>query len=167
MYALVSAFVAGFAVGPPLLSPLPSMRSHVRPAMILDVVPEIDVPSILLAKTEADELLDDIISSVPIAVTGGLLALFASEYAKNLKPLSTPLPDFIPELPELPELPSVPEEYSGLASTALIPVGAVAFLLAAKVGLLGGFAGLLAKSSLDAWNVFASIVLKGAYLKYQ
>ena len=150
---------------PSMLVPIdPSMLAPIDPSML---APEPAMTTMLLAKSEADELLEDFFGSVPIIVSGIVLGSFVSQYLKNLKPMKTALPDAIAEvLPELPELPSVPEEYEELASLAVIPAFTVVFVLASQTGVLGASAGILAKGLLDGWNVIAGLVLKGAYLKY-
>merc|ERR1719201_972010 len=87
---------------------------------------------------------------VPEQLEGKLPAL--SLPAVNLP--SVPLPEV--EVPELPEF----------VALALIPVFAVAFVVLANTGLIGAFAGALAKALLDGWNVIAYTVLPGALLKY-
>ena len=107
-------------------------------AELAEAQPLLDA-SMLLAKSEADELLEEIFISVPIIVSGGIVGYIASY------PLE--------------------EELGDIAKLA-VPGAAVFFLVAAKFGILGSAAGFLAKFSLDAWNVFANVALKGAILKY-
>ena len=93
----------------------------------------------LLAKSEADELLEEVFMSIPLLVGGGIVGFIASY----------PL-----------------EEELGDNAKLAVPATAVFFLAAAKLGILGTAAGFLAKFSLDAWNLFANVALKGAVLKY-
>lgn len=135
-------------------------------------IAEIDLPTVLLAKSEADEVIEEVFLAFPIIVAGGLTSAFVVQYIKNLKPLSedgllTKLASDAP-LPELPELPNIdlPEPVTEYGSLVAVPAFTVVFFLAAKAGFLGTFAGLAAKTSFDAWNIFAQIVLPGAILKY-
>jgi len=109
------------------------------PQMVLPEVQPLLDASMLLAKSEADELLEEVFMSVPLLVGGGIVGFIASY----------PL-----------------EEELGDNAKLAVPATAVFFLAAAKLGILGTAAGFLAKFSLDAWNLFANVALKGAVLKY-
>jgi hypothetical protein len=170
---------------------MPALKARAGEPQMMD--PGLDVPSLLLAKSEADELLEQVFLSVPIGVSGAVFGAFASEYAKQAKPMQfdyDDLPDEItlsppdlpllsngpevtlskpqlPKLPDLPEIPGLSKEYEEYLYLAFIPLFAAAFiLLQNNFGFLGATAGTVAKASLDAWNVFANAVLKGAILKY-
>ena len=149
-------------------------RSNVVPSTAKMIVAPVDSTmsdivstSLLLAKSEGDELIEELFGSVPIVVSGGVLAFFISQYIQNLKPLETTIPTAITEkLPELPELPVIPEEYDQYVTPAIVVGFTVLFVASANFGLLGSLAGALAKGLLDGWNVFANVALPGAILKY-
>jgi len=153
---LLSLLVAPAAAFVATAAPRPSFaaRSPMAPQMFLDAVsqehiqPLVDsAPSLLLAKSEADELLEEIFGTFPTAFTGLCLGAFAVEYAKNLKPA------------EIEDLPAA-------VTYAVVPGVAIAFVVLAKVGVVGTVSGLFAKALLDGWNLFAGLVLPGALLKY-
>ena len=89
-----------------------------------------------------DAVIDEVFGSFPLVVTGGALGAFGQAYLKKLADVEVPIP-------------------------AAALGAAVVFTLLAKAGILNAAAGGLAKLMLDVWNVFAGLVLKGAYLKYQ
>ena len=146
--------------------------------------------SVLLAKSEGDELLEEIFLQFPLAFFGLVLGFFVREYVKNLKPLQFDYNELPQELvlappdlpvvrngptitlnkPELPEvgLPSLPDlgEYAELLSYALIPAVAVGFVAAGDAGILNTLSGVAMKAGFDGWNVFAGVFLPGALLKY-
>jgi hypothetical protein len=108
----------------------------------------VEVPTVLLAKSEADELLGDIFLSFPLAVVGAVFGYAALQTAKSVLEVEFP-------------------EGSETVVVIVAAVGGAAFLiLLSNVGFLGGVAGVLAKALLDGWNVIANAVLKGALLKY-
>mmetsp|Transcript_6616 Transcript_6616/g.15346 ORF Transcript_6616/g.15346 Transcript_6616/m.15346 type:complete len:172 (-) Transcript_6616:236-751(-) len=104
-----------------------------------------------LAKTEADELLEEVFINLPTAVVGLLLAFFVVQYVKSFEPDSDGVLGIL-----------FKDYFLFLAA----PIFSVLFVLAGKLGLLGAVSGALAKVSLDGWNVFANIALPGAILKY-
>ena len=102
----------------------------------------------LLAKSEADELLEEFFINFPTLFTGICLAYFIVQYVQNSQ-----LNSLVPELP-------FPFEFF------VIPTFVIFFTLAGKFGLLGAIGGFVAKTTLDVWDVFAGVVLPGAILKY-
>jgi len=175
--------------------PAPVTRLPARAPRPLMLAPEhIDAVTTLLAKSEADELLDDALSALPLAFTGAVIGAFFTQYAKNLQPLQfewSDLPEDItlappdlpflregptielkrpnaPGIPGLPDFdpPSVPSEYAQYIPLLICPVFAGFFVLLGNSGILGAGAGLFFKTLLDLWNVFANLALKGALLKY-
>lgn len=107
-----------------------------------------DVPTALLAKSEADELLDDILISFPLVVVGAVFGYAAVQTAQSTLEVE------------------VPEGSEGVIVLVACVAGAALFVIASNTGLFGGVAGILAKALLDGWNVIANAVLKGAILKY-
>lgn len=108
----------------------------------------IDATSVLLAKSQADEFLEDFLISFPVLVCGTVVGYAALQFA-----LST----FEAELPEGKENIVI----------AVACLGGSVFLLGlSNAGVLTGAAGIFAKLLLDGWNVIANAVLKGAILKY-
>ena len=193
---------SALAFSPAARPALPTGRSAVRPTMILqpadlDAAQSVlDAPTLLLAKSEADELLADVFAAFPVAFSGACLGAFALQYAKKSKPLQTTstdlpeltfapvelplvgsvdLPSFstktvdLPSLPELPDvpLPDVPEEFEDAASIAIVLAGMVFAVACSELGVINFFSGTLAKALLDGWNVFANAALPGAILKYR
>lgn len=104
-----------------------------------------------LAKSEADELIEEVFINLPVAFVGLLLAFFVLEYAKALKLESDGVLGVI---------------FKDYFIFLLAPLFSVGFVVAGKVGVLGAGSGVLAKVALDGWNVFASLLLPGAILKY-
>ena len=102
----------------------------------------------LLAKSEADELLEEFFINFPTLFTGICLAFFVVQYIQ-----SSQLNSLVPDLP-------FPFEFF------VIPSFVIVFVLAGKFGVLGSISAVVAKASLDAWDVFAAAVLPGAILKY-
>tara|TARA_B110001452_G_scaffold244612_1_gene228730 strand:- start:806 stop:1396 length:591 start_codon:yes stop_codon:yes gene_type:complete len=165
----------------------PAMQAA-APQMLLPVEAAnsalVNAPTILLAaekvrlglKSEGDELLDEFISSFPLIFTSVLLAAFAVQYAKKV----------IAELELDITLPELPEGYSSgqlliysfFASPALVlaavfakeagaPIPSVAGTLSPVTGGISVGAGLLAKTSMDVWNLVAPVIgLGDAALKY-
>lgn len=193
---------SALAFSPAARPALPTGRSAVRPTMLLqpadlDAAQSVlDAPTLLLAKSEADELLADVFAAFPVAFSGACLGAFALQYAKKSKPLQTTstdlpeltfapvelplvgsvdLPSFstktvdLPSLPELPDvpLPDVPEEFEDAASIAIVLAGMVFAVACSELGVINFFSGTLAKALLDGWNVFANAALPGAILKYR
>jgi len=137
LVALLLAPAAAFVATPAARS-LQSPRATAQ-MLLPEAQSVLDAPTLLLAKSEADLLLDEVFTRIPLAVGGGVLGVFVGAAAKDTV---------------------------GDASKFAAPAFAVLFLLGNEAGLLGSASGLLAKVSLDAWNVFAGLVLKGAILKY-
>jgi hypothetical protein len=84
--------------------------------------------------------------------TGLCFGFFVVQYLESAKPLE-----------------SVAEALKGLPfpyEFFVIPVVAIAFAGAGKIGALNAVSGVLAKGLLDGWNLFANVVLPGAILKY-
>jgi hypothetical protein len=105
-------------------------------------------PTVLLAKSQGDELLEQVFSSFPLAFVGLVFGYAALETAKGVLEVE------------------FPEGSEGLVLAAACFGGAAFFVLLGNSGLLGGVAGVGAKALLDGWNVIAGVVLKGAILKY-
>lgn len=104
--------------------------------------------SMLLAKSEADELIDEVFLTFPTIFTGLVLGSFIDQYIKQS---------------EFGE--SVVE--SGFPTQlAIVPGFTIAFVALSKLGVLGSISGIVAKVSLDGWNIFANVLLPGAILKY-
>merc|ERR1740138_2014917 len=156
--------VASFVAGPAL--PRASLASRaagippiVQPSMLIDstsvdLLSASDVFSTtasLLAKTKGDEIIEEFFF-FPTALTGLVLAFFVVEYVKTAKPLES-VSEALEGLP-------VPFEF------LVVPGVAIAFAAAGKFGVLGAVSGVVAKGSLDGWNVFANVALPGAILKY-
>jgi len=80
-----------------------------------------------------------------------LLGFFAVQYAKSF------------ELDGEGVLGVIFEDYFLFVA---VPLFAILFVVAGKIGVLGTGSGVLAKAALDAWNVFAGLLLPGAILKY-
>jgi len=145
--------VAAFVVGPAhVVQKMPSAAA-VRPQMLVPAGPSMVemMPTLMIAeeirktlKSEGDEVLEEIFINFPTAFAGFVITGFALQYAKELADIELPLP----------------------AQGAAVVGGGAAFVFLGKVGGLGGAAGILAKVSFDAWNLFAGLVLPGALLKY-
>jgi len=130
-------------------------RAGPGPQMVVEDVsglvtsmPTVAVPTELLAMSEADEKIADFFILFPFMVVGSLFGYVALKAAQD---------NFDVDLPEGAEVP---------ATAAACIGGATVLVLVTKAGILGSLAGLLAKTLLDAWNLFAGLVLKGAILKY-
>jgi len=146
----VTAFVAGHAAHPSLAvrpTPAASSAKMLEPAMVSADIVEPMHTSLLLAKSAGDEVISEVILSLPTFITGGILAAFAIQYVKAQ------------ELADLDDLPAP-------AQLGAVAVGGAGFVVLAKAGVLGAVAGFLAKALLDGWNLFAKVVLPGALLKY-
>ena len=113
--------------------------ADVMPAS-MPMAPFINGASLLIAKSEGDEALEEVFLNFPLIMTGAVLGGFVVQYAKANDV-------------ELP-------------ATAVVPAVAVATVVASKTGVLSFASGLLAKTALDIWNLFAGLVLQGAILKY-
>ena len=160
----------------PAMQPAPKMVlgefSTVSMSTIYAV--EQNLPATLLAKSGADELLDEFASVFPIVFMGALLTGFAYQYAKNTierEELSVSLP----ELPEdagtlfLYALWLSPIGCIGLvfANDARLPVPSPEKLLSPVTYVLNTGMGLLAKTSMDVWNTAAPVIGLGqAKLNY-
>jgi hypothetical protein len=129
------------------LAPQTAIMEH--PAVVQHL-PAIQATTEVLAKSKADETLDDIFAAFPIAFTGLVLGGYFLVVGKKS------LQSILPEDLELPEY----------AALAFIPIFSFGFVIASKAGVLNFLAGTLAKGMLDGWNVFASVALPGALLKY-
>ena len=108
--------------------------------------------SMLLAKSGADELVEEVFLNFPLVFTGLCVGAFIVQYIQKAKPLA-----------------SVADALDGLGfpyQLVAVPAIAVGFAVLGKVGVLGGASGLLAKGLLDGWNVFANLALPGAILRY-
>jgi hypothetical protein len=104
--------------------------------------------TVLMAKSEADMLLDDFFGAFPLMVVGALFGYAALQTGKKVLEV---------EIPENAEIPV----------SIVAALGGAAFLvLASNAGILNAISGITAKTALDAWNVFANTALKGAILKY-
>ena len=113
----------------------------------------VDAASQLLAgKSAGDELLEEIFLTFPTVFTGICLAFFASAYIEK-SDLTASLAEGLDDLP-IP-LPLI-----------VVPVVTIGFVGLGKLGVLGAASGTLAKGLLDGWNIFASVALPGALLKY-
>jgi hypothetical protein len=111
-------------------------------------LPMVDATTVLVAKSEADMLLDDTFAAFPLAVVGAIFGYAALGAAQSTLEV---------EIPEGKEGPVI----------LVACIGGAAFLvIASNVGILNFFSGVLAKGLLDGWNVIANAVLKGAILKY-
>ena len=146
--------------------PAPVTRLPARAPRPLMLAPEhIDAVTTLLAKSEADELLDDALSALPLAFTGAVVGAFFTQYAKNLQPLQfewSDLPEDItlappdlpflregptielkrpkaPGIPGLPDFdpPDIPSEYAQYIPFLICPVFAGFFVLLGNSGILG------------------------------
>jgi len=102
----------------------------------------------------ADEILDELLVFFPVFIGGGAIAAFVVEYIKRLAAAGAP--EFLPEG-------LTDNQFFTLAAVLL---GSGVFIVITKIGILGTATGLFAKTSLDIWNLFAGVVLKGAILKY-
>ena len=168
------------AMRPALQAAAPQMLLPVEAANSVLV----NAPSTLLAaeavrkglKSEGDELLDEFLSSFPLIFVGVLVAAFGVQYVKKQ----------IADLELDITLPELPEGYnSGLlliygfffssaivlgavfAKEAGLPVPSVEAALSPVTGGISVGAGLLAKTSMDAWNLVAPVIgLGDAALKY-
>merc|ERR1712087_922795 len=103
----------------------------------------------LLAKSEADELIEEIFINLPTAVVGFVLAFSVIQYAKSF------------ELDDGGVFGIIFKDYFVFLA---VPTFAVLFVLAGKLGVLSTGSGILAKVALDGWNVFAGLLLPGAVL---
>jgi hypothetical protein len=112
------------------------------------MLPAVDVSTALLAKSQGDELLEEIFLNFPLAIVGAVFGYAAVQTAKGVLEVE------------------IPEGSEGVVLLVAAVGGAGAFILLTKVGVLGGISGILAKTLLDVWNVIANLVLKGAILKY-
>ena len=170
--ATLSLALGSFMISPALTLmlgpavPAPVTRLPARAPRPLMLAPEhIDAVTTLLAKSEADELLDDALAAIPLAFTGAVFGAFVVQYVKNLQPLQfewSDLPDEItlappdlpflregptielkrpdaPGIPGLPDFdpPSIPSEYAQYIPLALCPVFAGLFVLLGNSGILG------------------------------
>ena len=107
---------------------------------------------LLAAKKPGDELVDEIFLQFPTVFTGIVFAFFVTQYIQTAKPTEA-VAELLKDLP-------VPWEILA------VPVIAVGFAVLGKIGVLGAISGVVAKGSLDGWNVFANVALPGAILKY-
>lgn len=141
-----------------------------------------ELPTYLLAaeqirkslKSEGDELLDEFVSLFPIIFVVTLFGAFAFQYVKKQV---TEL-ELDVSLPELPDDSGLLLLYAFWASPALIigsvfakdagvPVPSPEAVLSPVTGTISLGAGLLAKTSMDAWNLVAPVIgLGDAALKY-
>ena len=160
----------------PTMQPAPQMVvgefSTVSMSTIYAV--EQNLPAVLLAKSGADELLDEFASVFPIVFVGALLVGFGYQYVKNTikrEELSITLP----ELPDnagtlfLYALWLAPIGAIGLvfANDAGLPVPSPEKLLSPVTYVLNTGMGLLAKTSMDVWNTAAPVIGLGqAKLNY-
>jgi len=125
----------------------PLMYGGIPPAMAS--LPAVETAtSVLLAKSQADELLDEVFINFPLFFVGLIFGYAALETAKSQLDV---------ELPEGSE---------GVVTAGACLGGAGFFLILGNSGILGAASGILAKALLDGWNIIASAVLKGALLKY-
>jgi hypothetical protein len=106
------------------------------------------LPTALLAKSEADKLLDEFFIVFPLAFVGLIFGYAAKETAKSALEVE------------------FPEGSEGIVTIVACLGGAVFLVALGNFGILGGVSGIVAKALLDGWNVIASAVLKGALLKY-
>lgn len=100
-------------------------------------------------KSEGDEVLEEIFAAFPLIFGGAVFGAFVVQYIRSIEPLEDV--DILNDDSFL---------YVGIAAVS------VAVVLAGQTGALGVAGGLVAKVSLDAWNLFAGVVLPGALLKY-
>jgi hypothetical protein len=106
------------------------------------------LPTALLAKSEADELLDEFFIVFPLAFCGLIFGYAAKETAKSALDVE------------------FPEGSEGVVTIVACLGGAVFLVLLGNSGFLGAVSGVAAKALLDGWNLIANAVLKGAILKY-
>lgn len=113
-------------------------------------LPVIEATTQVLAKSEADEVLDELFTAFPIAFTGLVLGGFVLVTSKDT------IKSLLPENLDIPDA----------ALLVVLPLSSIGLVVLAKTGVIGGAAGILAKAALDAWNTFAQVALPGALLKY-
>ena len=119
----------------------------------VEVASALDMATQLIAKkNDTDELLEEILLAFPTLFSGLVVGAFVLQYIKK-SDLTSSVGELLDDFP-------VPIELFA------VPVFAVLFAAAGKFGLLGAISGIVAKTSLDGWNVFANVALKGAILKY-
>ena len=187
MLPALLTLVTGFVAGPLRSSPTaPAMRPGAQPRMLVELA-QVDMQSLVIAKqtalpsalnvpdsqyslpssmnvaaaalrkslkSEGDEILDELLVFFPVFMGGGSITAFVVEYIKRLAAAGAP--EFLPEG-------LTDNQFFALAAVVL---GSGFFVVLTKTGILATATGLLAKTSLDIWNLFAGVVLKGAILKY-
>merc|ERR1719379_1113531 len=114
----------------------------------LVALPTYDAPTVLVAASQADELLGDALAAFPIFVVGTVFGYAALQTAQSVLDV---------ELPEGKE---------GVVTAVACLGGAVFLVILSNVGVLNFISGTLAKALLDGWNIIANAVLKGAVLNY-
>jgi len=100
-------------------------------------------------KSEGDELLEEIFAAFPLVFGGAVFGAFVVQYIRSIEPLE--------------EVDLLFEDYFFFVGIATVTLAVV---LAGQTGALGAASGIVAKVALDAWNLFAGVVLPGALLKY-
>ena len=149
----VAAFVASHA-----RLPQTRMQSSaaVKPQMMLpptvaNGMLSVDISSIMLAeeirktiKSEGDEILEEIFINFPTFFSGGVFAIFALNYFREVLEVDLPTP----------------------VAAAGVFGGGVTMVVLSQLGVLNFLSGFVAKVALDGWNLFANVALPGALLKY-
>lgn len=145
LLSLLLAPAASFVAGPMAPRSIRPAAVSIKPQMMIEAIPDAALvhsladTTMLLAKSGADDIIEEVFINLPLVVAGGVIAYIgAAGYLED-------------------------DDVAKLAA----PAGAILFLALGKAGILGVAAGILAKVSLDAWNVFAGVVLKGALLIYK
>ena len=106
-----------------------------------EAAPLVNDAIMLLAKSEADELLEDFFINFPLFFSGGVLGFFAGQVA-------------------------IKNGFDENLAKAAIPAFAVVAIIGGNTGILQSGSGLVMKVAFDAWNLFAGVALPGALLKY-
>ena len=111
------------------------------PFAFAEAAPLVNDAIMLLAKSQGDEILEEVFINFPLFFSGGVLGFFAGQVA-------------------------IKNGFDETLAKAAIPAFAVICLVGGNTGVLQTGSGLLAKVSFDAWNLFAGLLLPGAILKY-
>lgn len=156
------------------MQPAPQMAVGDFSAITDSAISQVELPAALLAKSNADILLDEFASVFPIVFMGALLAGFAFQYVKNTIQREE-LDIALPELPEnagtlfLYALWLAPIACIGavFANDAGVPIPSPEKVLAPVTYVLNTGMGVTAKTSMDVWNTVAPVIGLGqAALRY-